>query len=153
MIRRPHTSTLTHSHTLTHAHTHTHTHTHTLLTCTDSHCFHKLLPPGVGADHQRQIGLLNELVHGALPITNTEGTVSSQSEDRMGDKALRRDQGTPWAEYWQAQHRCCTWTSQHTHTHLTHTHTPYTHSHTPYTHSHTPYPHTHLTHTHKARQL
>lgn len=50
------------------AQAHTRTHTHTVLTCTDSDRLHKLFPPGVRANHQRQVGLLNELVNGALHI-------------------------------------------------------------------------------------
>ena len=57
-----------------HTHTHTYAHTRSGLTCADSDRLHKLLSPGVCADHQRQVGLFNELVNGALPITSTKHT-------------------------------------------------------------------------------
>lgn len=54
------------------------THTYTELTCADSDGLNKLFPPGVCADHQRQVGLLNELVDGALPIRSTAHSISNQ---------------------------------------------------------------------------
>lgn len=59
----------------------------TELTCTDSDRLHKLFPPGVCADNQRQVGLLNELVNSALPITSTTHFISKQLNPRIGDKS------------------------------------------------------------------
>jgi len=75
-LSRSHTHSLSLSLARTHTdtHTHRHTHTHRVLTCTDGNRLHELLPPGVRADHQRQVGLLNELVHGALPIRSQENS-------------------------------------------------------------------------------
>lgn len=35
-------------------------------TCTDCDGLHELVSPGVGSHHQRQVGLLDQLVHRAL---------------------------------------------------------------------------------------
>lgn len=50
------------------------------LTCADCDCLHELLPPGVCPDHQRQVGLLNELVNGALQIRRTPQALQDQLE-------------------------------------------------------------------------
>lgn len=39
------------------------------------------------ADNQRQVGLLNELVNSALPITSTTHFISKQLNPRIGDKS------------------------------------------------------------------
>lgn len=56
------------------------------LTCTDSDCLHKLFPPGVCSNNQRQVGLLNELVNGALQIRQTRHTLEDQLELTAWDR-------------------------------------------------------------------
>jgi len=64
-------------------------HTQTELTCADSDRLHKLFPPGVCADNQRQVGLLNELVNSALQIRNTAHLISNQLQSRTGDRVAQ----------------------------------------------------------------
>lgn len=50
------------------------------LTGADSDSLHKLLSPGVCPDNQRQVGLLNELVNGALQTRWTRHKLEEQLE-------------------------------------------------------------------------
>lgn len=74
----------------------------TELTCTDGDRLHKLFPPGVCADNQRQVGLLNELVNSALPITSTTHFISKQLNPRIGDKSHS-------GEIELVSHALCSW--------------------------------------------
>lgn len=53
------------------------------LTGTDSDSLHKLLSPRVCPDNQRQVGLLNELVNGALQIRQTRHKLQDQLEPTL----------------------------------------------------------------------
>lgn len=53
------------------------------LTGADSDSLHELLSPGVSPDNQRQVGLLNELVNGALQITQTRHKLQDQLEPKL----------------------------------------------------------------------
>lgn len=59
------------------------------LTGADSDSLHKLLSPGVCPDNQRQVGLLNELVNGALQIRRTRHKLQEQLEPRLRDRMTR----------------------------------------------------------------
>ena len=56
-------------------------------TCTDCDGLHELVPPGVSPHHQRQVGLLDQLVHGALSVKsrNSVGAACVHSETPRGE--------------------------------------------------------------------
>lgn len=54
------------------------------LTCADCNGLHELVSPGVGSHHQSQVGLLDQLVHGALQDTTSEQESDPSSESTGG---------------------------------------------------------------------